>query len=90
MVIGERMSRRPSGTFSGTQSPAPASASTVSQVAEGGSRSAGYCVIEVGHPKRTPASWVNAGDPTHRVCDHHKQQYETAYYDYNITWMLPE
>ncbi len=44
------------------------------------------CVIEVGHPKGTPADWVNADDPEHTVCDHHKYQTDTAYNDYNITW----
>ncbi len=45
------------------------------------------CVIEVGHPAGTPATWFNPEYPWHAVCDRHKGYYETAYDDYSgIKW----
>ncbi len=32
------------------------------------------CIIEVGHPKETPATWVDSHNPDLTVCDHHKYQ----------------
>ncbi len=46
------------------------------------------CVIEVGHPERTPATWFAADNPKLTVCDDHMLQYDTAYNDYNIEWKL--
>lgn len=49
------------------------------------------CVIEVGHPAGTPASWQDRDHPEMTVCDHHKQQYETAYDDYShLHWVTIE
>ncbi len=51
------------------------------------------CVIKLGHPKGTPAKWVNPDIPEHVVCNYHKDQYETIYDDsYDIKWksILPE
>ncbi len=44
------------------------------------------CVIDVGHPAGTPAVWVNVDIPEHVVCNHHRQQYDTAYHNYDIKW----
>ncbi len=44
------------------------------------------CVIEVGHPKGTPAVWVDSHNPDLTVCDRHKDQYDTAFDIYNIEW----
>ena len=44
------------------------------------------CVIKFGHPKGTPAKWVNAKIPQHTVCDHHKEQYDREYDNFGIKW----
>lgn len=44
------------------------------------------CVIKLGHPKGTPANWVNADIPEHVVCNYHKDQYDNAYDDFGIKW----
>lgn len=44
------------------------------------------CVIEVGHPAGTPATWANKDHPEHTVCDRHKHQYETSPDSHDIRW----
>lgn len=34
------------------------------------------CVVEVGHPLGTPATWVNELLPSLVVCDRHRSQYD--------------
>jgi len=34
------------------------------------------CVVEVGHPAGTPADWVDLNQPTFKVCDRHRRQYD--------------
>jgi hypothetical protein len=42
----------------------------------------GSCVIRLSHPEGTPATWVNAYNTDHIVCDYHKRQHN----NYNSKW----
>lgn len=39
------------------------------------------CIVEVGHGPNTPARWRSAAHPSMTVCDHHADQYATAFDD---------